>query len=56
MPWQVMQREETQRKGLFLPLPPPPLASTEQGVGEGMPTIPLTTQKDACHDLSSFPC
>lgn len=52
MPWKAMQREETQRKGLFLPLPPPPLASTKQDLGEGMPTIPLASQED---DFSSFP-
>lgn len=30
MPWQGMQREETQREGIFLPLPPLPLPSSEQ--------------------------
>lgn len=43
------------KRGLFLPLPPPPLASTEQDLGEGMPTIPLASQENACHNFSSFP-
>lgn len=54
VPWQAMQREETQRNGLFLPLPPPPLASSEQDIGEGIPTLPLASRGDAHHDFSSF--
>lgn len=54
MPWQAMQWEETQIKGLFLPLPPPSLASFEEDTGRELPTKPLASREDSGHYFSSL--